>query len=45
MATSEGRAKLRHAGVSTRAQRLFLKRLDLNEVAAGGTPRGEVLGI
>ena len=37
--TSEGRAKLRRAGVSTRAQRLLGEGLNSGEVVAGGTPR------
>ena len=43
MATSEERAKLRRAGVSTRAQQLFWEGLNLDEVVAGGTPRATVL--
>ncbi|EKU96944.1 hypothetical protein Lepto7375DRAFT_0874 [Leptolyngbya sp. PCC 7375] len=42
--TSEGQAKLRRAGVNTRAQQLFYKPLNKDDVVAGGTPRAAVLG-
>ena len=44
MATREGRAKLRRAGVDTRAQQIFERDVKRGEIVAGGVPRAAGLG-